>query len=197
MPARTGLTIALLSTALTGYAGAQTMYRCGSTYSQTPCGAGQKEIEVKADDPCEIETNRYSSTCIMRPSKPYSKKQSAAEENKQATEKKAKEERDEWNKRAVDKISLTIPDPALVDENKKTCVNQVTYLLKDPESARFGNVLRIGAELDTQHGMSIPSVWYSVMVNAKNSYGGYTGSKSFICVFSTDEKKFMRAWSPS
>jgi hypothetical protein len=197
MPARIGLTIALLSTVFTGYADAQTMYRCGTTYSQTPCGAGQKEIDVKVDDPCESETNRYSSGCIMRPSKPYSTKLSAAEEKRQAIEKKAKEERDEGNKKAIGKINLTVPDSALVDENKKTCVSQVTYLLKDPESAKFGNVLRMGAELDSQHGVPTPSVWYMVMVNAKNSYGGYTGSKSFICVFSTDEKKFMRAWSPS
>jgi hypothetical protein len=189
--------IALLFAAFTGYVDAQTMYRCGATYSQTPCGVGQKDIEIKVDDPCENEANRYSSACIMRPSKPYSTKLSAAEEKRQAIEKKAKEERDERNKKALDGINLTIPAPALVDENKKTCVSQVTYLLKDPESARFGNVVRMGAELDSQHGMLTPSVWYTVMVNAKNSYGGYTGSKSFICVFSTDEKKFMRAWSPS
>lgn len=173
------------------------MYRCGSTYSQTPCGAGQKEIEVKADDPCELESNKYSSTCIMRPSKPYLSKPSAIEEKRQAADMKVKKERDEWNKKAIDQINLATPDAALVDENKRTCIARVTALLKDPESARFGNTIRMGAELDPRDGMLIPSVMYTVMVNAKNSYGGYTGSKPYLCVFSANEKQFTRAWSPS
>lgn len=197
MPTLLHLTLSLLLMGVTVCAGAQTMYRCGSTYSQTPCGAGQKEIEVKADDPCELEGNKYSSTCIMRPSKPYSSKPSAAEEKRYAADKKRIDESHEWNRKALARINQAIPDPALVEENKKTCIASVTAMLKDPESARFGKAIRMGAELDPRDGMLIPSVMYTVMVNAKNSYGGYTGSKPYLCVFSADEKQFTRAWSPS
>ena len=72
MPTFLKLALSLLLTGVTVCTAAQTMYRCGSTYSQTPCGAEQKKIEMKTDDPCELEGNKYSSTCIMRPSKPYS-----------------------------------------------------------------------------------------------------------------------------
>lgn len=197
MPTFLHLARSLLLMGVTVCAGAQTMYRCGSAYSQTPCGAGQKEIEVKADDPCELEGNKYSSTCIMRPSKPYSSEPSAAQKKKYAADKKASQERDEWNRKAIDQINLATPDAALVEENKKVCIANITAMLKDPESARFGKVIRVGGELDPRNGMLMPSVMYTVMVNAKNSYGGYIGSKPYLCVFSANEKQFTRAWSPS
>ena len=61
------LTATLVLVAYAGAGGAQTMYKCGSTYSQTPCGAEQKQITVRAADPCEAEANKYSTACLMRP----------------------------------------------------------------------------------------------------------------------------------
>lgn len=189
------LAIGLLAMSSTQYASAQTMYKCGTTYSQTPCGAGQKAIEIKTDDPCDNNANRYSSACIMRPYKPS--KLSAEEERRQALNKKTKEETDERNKKEIASLNLVTPPDALVEENKKVCLANITAALKDPESAKFGKVIRMGAELDTRYETLTPSIMYTVMVNAKNGYGGYTGSKPYLCVFSTDEKRFVRVWSPS
>lgn len=170
---------------------AQTMYRCGSTYSQTPCGTGQIEIKVKEIDPCSTDAHRFDMACISRRYEP-----SQAEKKLRDIETKAKQQREEANAELLKRINLSVPDTALVEENKKVCLANITAALKDPESARFGKVTRMGAELDTRYGISTPSIMYTTMVNAKNSYGGYTGSKVHLCVFSTDEKRFVRAWSP-
>ncbi len=50
-----------------------------------------------------------------------------------------------------------------------------TKRLKDPESARFG---KMWAARDTEGVVTVCG-----LVNAKNSYGGYTGMSPFIGVF--------------
>lgn len=57
---------------------------------------------------------------------------------------------------------------------KETIIDQ----LKDPESARFGTVTA-GAEQLQDDGSRVWEV--AGTVNAKNSYGGYVGSKPFTC----------------
>lgn len=218
-------------------ANAQTMYRCGTTYSQTPCGVDQKEIELKVSDQCDSEENRMSSACIMRPSKPYKPYQpSAAEKKLRASEALAKQQSEDSDRamvarqkrEGVDKVALVkqqlqdtykemseirlqtqtanneilrkmhlvTPNAALVRENKKVCQANISAILKDPESAKFGEVVRTGPGLDVQHELPKPGVIYKVTVNAKNSFGGYAGSKSHTCVFSIDEKLFISTFSP-
>lgn len=189
--------ITTLAAACTMQANAQTMYRCGTTYSQTPCGVDQKEIELNVSDQCDFEENRMSSACIMRPSKPYKPYQpSAAEKRLRTKDMVEKQQLEAENKETLRKLNLFVPDPALVEGNKKVCLANVTVALKDPESAKLGKVVRIGAEMDIQHGYPTPTIMYTMMINAKNSYGAYTGSKTHICVFSTDEKRFIRTLSP-
>jgi len=55
--------------------------------------------------------------------------------------------------------------------------NGVRGALKDPESARFGSIV---AGTDTK-GVVIACGW----VNAKNSFGGYTGEKPFMGVLTS------------
>nr|WP_315226053.1 DUF4124 domain-containing protein [uncultured Albidiferax sp.] len=192
------LTLSLLSGAAVGHA--QTVYKCGATYSQTPCGTGQQEVTVKAADPCEAAGNRYSDKCIGRSYSPSTDKPITLADRKKLDSAAAKaaqisEENATRNKQALAEIDRQSSDPILVESNKKQCVRQVTYQLKDPESARFGEPLRIGALMDQFMGRPVMS--YSVSVNAKNSYGGYTGSKIWFCSFSPDEKAFVRAWTGS
>lgn len=206
---------------LTGASQAQTMYRCGSTYSQTPCGAGQKEIEVKAEDPCELEANKYSSTCIMRPSKPYSSKPSAAEEKKQAAYEKAQQEyvdrkaRElEFQKKQSEKAAedyknqlisqgknsaLQIeernkrpaPSPSKIQSNKAKCISEIKVTLKDPQSAIFSNVERTKPANDYTISPVSPTVWYLVTVNAKNSFGAFTGADQKFCAFDLEENNIL------
>lgn len=58
------------------------------------------------------------------------------------------------------------------------CKETITGQLKDPESARFGTV----TAGDEQRHVDGSRVWeVAGTVNAKNSYGGYVGSKPFTC----------------
>lgn len=61
----------------------------------------------------------------------------------------------------------------LTDEQDAEAKAAVVALLKDPESARFGKVVGVG----DPNGTGVYSACGSV--NAKNSYGGYVGSKLF------------------
>jgi len=64
-------------------------------------------------------------------------------------------------------ILTTIPDSQM-----KEIKAEVAKQLKDPESARFGNI-NVGK---FSNGDLILCGW----INAKNSYGGYTGMKPFL-----------------
>lgn len=56
----------------------------------------------------------------------------------------------------------------------------VREVLKDPDSARFGRMVAGSNGADT--------VTVCLMVNAKNSYGGYTGEKPYMGLLFTDKK---------
>ncbi|WP_018435323.1 hypothetical protein [Paraburkholderia atlantica] len=64
-------------------------------------------------------------------------------------------------------------------------------LLKDPESARydFGAPARAYANNGSLRGGDVAWRGYAVpvRVNAKNSYGGYTGGKDYIILFNGDQ----------
>lgn len=60
----------------------------------------------------------------------------------------------------------------LSDLEKKAVQKGVVQQLKDPDSARFGDI----AAVKSSAGTITVCGW----VNAKNSYGGYTGDKPFL-----------------
>lgn len=60
---RFALALALLPSALLAHS--QQLYRCGNTYSQTPCGSDAKEIKVQVSPACQEEHTRYSEACIQ------------------------------------------------------------------------------------------------------------------------------------
>ncbi len=62
----------------------------------------------------------------------------------------------------------------LKDAEKTAISKAITDQLKDPESARFKWIKMVG-----------DSIYYCGLVNAKNSYGGYTGYKPFDASFVT------------
>lgn len=68
--------------------------------------------------------------------------------------------------------------------------------LKDPESARFrfGSPLKAHANWGILDGAKIRWVGYMVPieVNAKNSYGGYTGYKQYMALFWGDYRGLYR-----
>ncbi|WP_139184185.1 hypothetical protein [Tsukamurella pulmonis] len=71
--------------------------------------------------------------------------------------------------------------------NKETaislCKESISGQLKDPESARFGDVTSGSERRDGG-----TRVWdVAGTVNAKNSFGGYVGTKPFTCTATLDE----------
>lgn len=65
-------------------------------------------------------------------------------------------------------------------------------MLKDADSARIKDVRRGGASMQYQDGRTFPGVSYFLTINAKNSYGGYTGEKLWTCTFDAAEKNLIR-----
>jgi hypothetical protein len=65
---------------------------------------------------------------------------------------------------------------------------EMEYMLKDPESARFrfGTPTRAYSNKGLIYGGGIAFVGHAVTVhiNARNSYGGYTGFKEYTALFS-------------
>jgi hypothetical protein len=60
--------------------------------------------------------------------------------------------------------------------------NSVRSTLKDPESARFGKTVAG----KTAKGVMVVCGW----VNAKNSFGGYTGQQPFTGVYMSNQNRF-------
>jgi hypothetical protein len=163
---------------LSGNAYAQTkMYKCGNTFSQTPCAADAKEIEVKAADPCDDQRNRYSSACIGRPLN-------------------IDKEMADAKKKAFEKLPDNPPPAEVVEANKQLCQRGILSILKDPESARIRNVRRSGPVNHYYDGKWTAGGAYYADVNAKNSYGAFTGEDTFTCAFSMDERTLVRVYKP-
>ena len=62
---------------------------------------------------------------------------------------------------------------------------------KDPESVRISNVRRTGFTTINLHDTSIMAVRYVADVNAKNSFGGYVGSKTAMCYLDQSETRVL------
>lgn len=111
----------------------QVMYRCGNTFSQQPCGADAKQMDVpgaaKVPPPVPVPADTPAS-------------------------------------------------PEVIDNAKALCQQRVTAMLKDPDSVKFVSVER--AQL-RRTGANIVVRDYALLVNAKNSFGGYTGAKRWTC----------------
>ena len=164
---------------------AQTVYKCGNTFSQTPCAVDAKKIEVKpaVGIDCNDFNHMFSDACKSKPS---------ASPTSSVAEARAKVQRQ------IDAMPPKMPpSPDMVEGNKKQCLNRIMGMLKDPESARVGEVSRAaGPAPDYESSVGwFPSVVYTVTINAKNSYGGYTGNKVYACSFDLAEQSIVRARS--
>lgn len=160
-----------------GAAQAQGVYKCGSTYSQTPCAPDAQKIEVKAAPvDCSSLAHTFTDACKPKPV-----------ERPQAAMVRVQKE--------IDALPRTPPPPRdVIDANKQLCRARVLSLLKDPESARVEEVRRAeGPAPDYDSAMGwFPSISYNLRVNAKNSYGGYTGTKLWACSFDLKEREILK-----
>lgn len=128
---------------------AQTVYKCGGTYSQTPCGPNATALPLRPNG-----TASLGATLKL--------KDEASNQTKEASE--------------------------------ALCLAGVKGGLKDPDSAKFRGVARNGAferPFPIATGPMTKIVSYSGYVNAKNSYGGYTGDRLFSCTLNFSEEKVL------
>jgi len=54
--------------------------------------------------------------------------------------------------------------------------------VKDPESVKLKDFVKYSSSTRIVHGVTVAVNLWSASVNAKNSYGGYTGEKDIFCV---------------
>jgi hypothetical protein len=123
-----------LALALAGPAAAQQMYRCGSTFSQQPCGADAKVIDTPG---------------VVQP--------------------------------------MVVPDlpvsPETIEAASAACVAGLwkSFSFRDPDSVKIGAIRRGTAGMTVFGDRRVATRAYSMRVNAKNGYGGYTGEQLYIC----------------
>ncbi|MFK4705995.1 hypothetical protein ABIC83_002834 [Roseateles asaccharophilus] len=179
----------LVACAATLPAAAQQMYRCGSTYSQTPCGSDAKEVKVQVAPACQDETTRYTSACIDQRIKEIS-----APTRAPVTPTKPSKDMAEAQKEIDAARLLPAPPAEVVNANLRTCEASIRASMKDPEAARITDGRRAGAMvyLVKQTTRIQAGILYTFMVNGKNSYGAYTGSKPFECYFDMSEKALLQ-----
>lgn len=93
--------------------------------------------------------------------------------------------------RKMEAMPPDIPASAeMIEAARKMCESSIAAQLKDPDSAKFGSPLR-GELRRTAAGNVLRDYYFSV--NARNSFGGYTGVKSWTC--SLDPAESSVRWS--
>lgn len=77
----------------------------------------------------------------------------------------------------------------LAADPKSLCLAEIKRTLKDPDSAKVESFLK-WSQVETDDGEV--AVRYTLTVNAKNSFGGYTGGKPYDCQVSVDGKRVLK-----
>ena len=117
---------------------AQSIYKCGSTFSDQPCGPDAKQIGK-------------APTAALR-------------------------------------LPADIPPSAdRIAANLATCDRTTRASMKDPDAAKIRPIGRVGPAFQWKMGERVVGVNYAIAVNGKNSYGGYTGEKTYFCGFDSTE----------
>ncbi|ADC64069.1 DUF4124 domain-containing protein [Allochromatium vinosum] len=75
------------------------------------------------------------------------------------------------------------------DALARRCANSIQF--KDPDSVRIEKVGAMSATVIDYAGSRIVANVLHVWINARNSYGGYTGSKMYYCYLSQHDKKVL------
>jgi hypothetical protein len=88
----------------------------------------------------------------------------------------------------------TAEEVEAIEQGKTVCREGAPKLVswKDPESIRVGNVVPGKVTNTDIDGRKVRARYFSVMINAKNSYGGYTGEKTLGCYASLDGRKILK-----
>lgn len=82
-----------------------------------------------------------------------------------------------------------VPEGEELERRKFQCAEMIRngVVWKDPDSVKLGNVIRVGSGQSLKPGVGT-IIRYGADVNAKNSYGAYTGKRVAFCEFDLAEK---------
>ncbi len=85
------------------------------------------------------------------------------------------------------------PDAAPVSRGKEVCITEGIGRLgfPDPESTRVRAVERSGTEVIQYAGKSVVAQRFNLVINTKNSTGGYTGDRVYPCYLSEDGARVL------
>ena len=87
----------------------------------------------------------------------------------------------------------TKPPPVeRIAANLALCESATRLKMKDPDAAKIRPIRRHGPTTVFIDGKFVHGIDYFVAANGKNSYGGYTGEKLFICAFDRAEMTLLR-----
>lgn len=190
---------------------AQKVYKCGNTYSQQPCGANTQEIEIKAPPPDpntiegmlegykrleeKLDAASKKAEAERKKNEEITKKREAARAlQEQERAKQAKEEEDNLKAELETLRGRPMPSAATIRNNFDRCKSFIKRRLKDPISAVFDQQYRHQEPMIITKPNSDKKVLahpYRISVNAKNSFGGYVGFKSYSCFFDVNEDDFL------
>jgi len=93
------------------------------------------------------------------------------------------------------KISRS-PTSAHDKDGQESCYAAIRARLKNPESMRVEAAGKMELDVIQYAGTKILAYKLPVVVNAKNSYGGYTGSKVWTCILGQNDKSVLGVLSP-
>lgn len=90
-------------------------------------------------------------------------------------------------------LTLALVTGSALADPQSVCLSSIKRTLKDPTSARVEAFSRWEPKSFTDaQGNAVPANHYTLMVNAKNSFGGYVGAKLYDCMLTTDDKRVLR-----
>lgn len=162
---------AIGSVALAPGANAQPVYKCGNTYSQTPCPDSQR---VQPGSATPYAPSKFDDVRAARDGQRDVSGETVGEElaRREAEAKRAKAEAQRRAEIAAN--TKTLSKGAAVGFLTR-CENQIKALLRDPGSVQFGD----------QETIRKPdgSVTVYLDYNARNGFGGYAGMTTKSCEF--------------
>lgn len=96
----------------------------------------------------------------------------------------------------ITRDSRSTPQPGLTGKELCKAVIPRAVPLKDPYSARVETIGEPFPEVIKVAGEPIMAQRYDVAMNAKNSFGAYTGSKLYLCYLSEDKTRLLHIVTP-
>jgi hypothetical protein len=98
------------------------------------------------------------------------------------------------DQKEVSTLRHETPATPLAEGAKAECQRQLLQQVQfnDPESVRIESITRGQADVFTIKDLRLEGRPYQMMVNAKNSNGGYPGATPFRCIVTLDERRVLQ-----